>query len=466
MDETMEKQRKLAVPKIRFTTTQIIMLTFLAVIGIGTLLLMLPVSTASGQGAPFLTALFTSTTSVCVTGLVVVDTYAYWSLFGKVVILLLIQVGGLGVITICSLALLMMRKRFSLGMKLVIRDYYNMSSLRGLIRFMKKVVKGTLLVEGVGAVLYAFILIPRGGFVKGLWQSVFTSVSAFCNAGIDIFGPDSLIPFQTNVPMNIITMLLIIFGGLGYVVWFDFIQAFSVCRRTKNGFRTFWSRLHEHTRLVISMTLILLITGMLLVFIGEHDNPGTIGTMSLGDKLMTSLFQSVTFRTAGFATVPQQALSPFTCIGGLALMFIGGSPAGTAGGVKTVTVAILLINVFTYIRQENETVIYGRRVTHEMVSKAVAIVSVSLTMTIVFIMVLLKVSDAPPMAAAYEIFSATGTVGLSRGLTSTLSAAGQVVVILAMYAGRVAPISMALFFTIGNEPKKNVRYPAGKFVIG
>ena len=448
--------------KIHLTTTQIIMLTFLCTILIGSLLLMLPAATASGERCPFVTALFTSTTSVCVTGLVVVDTFSYWSFFGKLVILILIQIGGLGVITLWAMLMILMRRQLSLGSRLIVRDYFNLDNTRGLMRFMKRVIKAVLFLEGAGAIAYCFILVPRSGFFKGVWESVFTSVSALCNAGIDIFGPDSLASFQTNLPINIITMVLIVSGGLGFVVWFDLIDAFKARRKTRTG--RIAPRLHEHTHLVLWSTIILLIAGFLMVMIGEFHNPGTIGDLPLPQKMLASMFQSVTFRTAGFSTIPQAKLTPFTCISGLFYMFIGGSPAGTAGGVKTVTVAIIYLNAAAYIRQKNETVVFGRRITAQMVAKAIAVVTVSLSMTIIFTLMLVLVSDAPALSAAYEIFSATGTVGLSRGLTSTLNTAGRLIVILAMYAGRIAPISMMLFFT--TKDNDSVRYPTGMFLIG
>ena len=457
---------KLPLNKMRLTTVQIIMLAFLGAILIGTVLLTIPAATATGERCSFLTALFTATTSVCVTGLVVVDTFSYWSIWGKIIILLLIQIGGLGVITIWALFMLLLRKRLTLESRLIIRDYYNLDNAQGLILFMRKVVKGTLIAESIGALLYCFVLIPRNGFWKGIWQAVFTSVSALCNAGIDIFGPDSLIPYQTNLPMNIITMLLIIFGGLGFIVWFDMFHTCRICRKTKGGFRSFFHRLHEHTRLVLTVTLFLIITGWLTVLVGEYNNPSTIGEMPFGDKALASLFQSVTFRTAGFSTLPQQDLTPFTCIAGLFYMFIGGSPAGTAGGVKTVTAAIIILNAGAYIRQENETVIFGRRITYSMISKAIAIVTVSFSMTVLFALLLLLVDDISPLSAFYEIFSATGTVGLSRGATASLNTGGKAIVILAMYAGRIAPISMTLFFGMGDKSTKSIQYPTGKYLIG
>lgn len=452
--------------KNQFSTVRIIMLTFLVVILIGTLLLLLPVSTASGEWCSFLTALFTATTSVCVTGLVVVDTYSYWSIFGKVIILLLIQVGGLSVVILWARMMMMLRKRFSLRFHMLIRDYYNLDTLQGILRFMKKVVKGTLIVEGAGAFLYSLILIPKSGFLKGLWLSVFTSVSAFCNAGIDVFGPDSLIPYQSNLFMNLITMLLIILGGLGFFVWFDMLRTFGECRKMKIGFRSFFGRLHEHTKLVLTVTLTLIVSGTIIVYLGEFRNPATIGNMSFGDKVLASFFQSVTFRTAGFSTIPQQELTPFTCIAGLFYMMIGGSPTGTAGGIKTVTAAVLIMNALSYIRQENKTVMFGRTIPHQMVSRAVAIITISISMTVLFIELLLLTNDVPVLSAVYEIFSATGTVGLSRALTTSLNPIGKGIVMVAMYVGRIAPISMVLFFITGNKPKKMIHYPDGKFLMG
>ena len=462
----MKKHDTTAAGSAQYTTVRIIMLTFLAAILAGTLLLMLPVSTAAGERCSFLTALFTATTSICVTGLVVVETAAYWSLFGKVVILLLVQIGGLSVVILWARVMMMLHRRFSLRFRILIRDYFNMENMQGISGFMRKVVRWTLIAEGAGAVLYSLVLVPKYGFMKGLWMSVFTSVSAFCNAGIDVFGPDSMIAYQKSLPMNLITMLLIILGGLGFFVWLDMIGTFRECRKTRGGSRNYFGRLHEHTRLVLTATLILIVSGTVIVYIGEFRNPATIGDMGFGEKILASLFQSVTFRTAGFSTVPQEALTPFTCVAGLFYMMIGGSPTGTAGGIKTVTAAVLLMNAVSYIRQENETVVYGRTIPRQMISRAIAIVTVNAAMTLLFIELLLLTNDVPVLSGIYEIFSATGTVGLSRALTASLNPAGKVIVILAMYAGRIAPISMVMFFITGSKTKSSIRYPDGKFLVG
>ncbi len=452
--------------KTIFTSTRIIMLGFAVLIILGALLLMIPAATVEGEHTSFLTALFTATTSVSVTGLVVVDTFSHWTLFGKIIILILIQTGGFGVITIYSMFMIALSRKFSLRDRLLIQDYYNLDSVQGLVRFLIKVVKGTFLVEGGGALLYSFIFVRDFGLPKGIWIAVFTSISAFCNAGIDIIGPNSLMDYYDNPAVNIITMTLIVLGGIGYIVWFDFLNKAEYCRKHSLGFRSFIGHLNVHTRLALRLTLLLILAGWAFVFFFEYSNPATIGDMSLGNKLMTSLFQSVTFRTAGFATVPQQNLTSETCMLGLGFMFIGGSPVGTAGGVKTVTVFIILLNVISFIRHRDETVVFSRKVTTDLINKATAVVTVSLAFTLFFLLLLVHTEDVPVMSAAYEIFSATATVGLSRGLTPNLGTAGRIIVILAMYIGRIGPISMALFFTTRRSIKNNVSFAEGKFTVG
>ena len=338
----------------KMTSTQIIMLGFLFAIFLGTLLLMLPVATVEGEHTGLLTALFTATTSICVTGLVVVDTFSHWSIVGQIIILILIQIGGFGVITLYSGIMMLMKKKFSLSTRLLIQDYYNLDSIHGLIKFLIRVIKDTFIVEGIGALLYSLIFIPKYGIIKGIWVSIFNAVSAFCNAGMDVLGANSLIDYQTNIPINLITAFLIISGGLGYVVWFDVIENLKKSIKYKYSIRTFWKRLGEHSKLVINLTLFFLISGTILIMIFEWNNARTIGNLSIGNKVLVSFFQSMTFRTAGFATVPQDALTPSSCLIGCIYMFIGGSPVGTAGGIKTVTIFVVLLNVFSFIRNRTE----------------------------------------------------------------------------------------------------------------
>ena len=461
--ETPYKQH---VNKKRFRSAQIIPLGFLAAIAVGTSLLMLPFSTAPGNKTDFLTALFTATTSVCVTGLVVVDTFIHWSLFGKIVILLLIQLGGLGIVAVFSLLILLFRKKMSLRQTVIVHDSFNLNSLNGLRQFLVKVFIGTFIVEGAGAILYMFVFIPRFGVPKGIWYSVFTAISAFCNAGIDILGPDSLISYQCNKPVLLITMLLIVLGGLGYIVWFDIISGIKNGIRKKAGLSYIYKRFSEHTRLVLFLTAFLILTGAGMVFILEFHNPDTIGRLSLPDKIFNSLFQSITFRTAGFASVPQQFLSDSTCVGGALFMFIGGSPIGTAGGIKTVTFFVVIANTAAYIGARDETVVFKRRLSEELIKKASAITAVSFMITL-FMLVLLSATNHISLTdGLFEIVSATATVGLSRSLTPLLNPAGKWIIIICMYLGRIGPISMALFFSKSWSSKNSVSFSKENFYVG
>jgi len=446
--------------KFSLSTTQSIMLSFLAMIFVGSLLLSLPVSSANGVPVPYLDALFTATTATCVTGLVTVPTVTTWSVFGQAVILVLIQVGGLGVITIMSALMLLLHKRMGIGDRLLLQDAFNLNSLSGIVRFVKRVLLGTFLVEGVGALLYMTVFIPEFG-LKGIWISVFTSISAFCNAGIDIIAEDSLCGYATNPMVNIVTSLLIILGGIGYIVWWDVLR---LGRETKK--RRHFRNLSLHSKIAISATLILILGGGLLIFLFEYHNPKTIGDMSLLDKLQVSLFQSVTTRTAGFATVPQQDLTNASSLLCLLLMFIGGSPVGTAGGVKTVTIAVLAVSALATIREKQEVSLFHRNISRQAVNKAVAVTMMSFAIMFTATIALSAVTEADALDVLYETVSATATVGLTRNLTPSLNTAGKAIIIATMYLGRVGPISLALAL---NSKKKNqniIKNPTEEISVG
>ena len=300
------------------------------VILVGSVLLALPISTKSGEPVGYLDALFTATTSTCVTGLVTLPTVTTWSWFGQIVILLLIQIGGLGVITIFAGIMIALNKRFGLKESQLIQDAFNLNSLSGLAKFVKRVILGTLIVEGIGAILYMFVFIPDYG-ARGIWISIFNSVSAFCNAGIDIIAENSLVGYATNPLINAVTETLIILGGVGYIVWWDVVRVLKDWKRLK--WKCF-QKLTLHSKIVLSITAILVFGGAALLLAFEYNNPLTIGNYSFFDKMQVALFQSVTTRTAGFATVAQENLTNPSAILCLLLMFIGGSPAGTAGGLK------------------------------------------------------------------------------------------------------------------------------------
>ncbi len=432
---------------------------------LGALALMLPVCSASGEFTDPITALFTATTSVCVTGLVVVDTYSYWSVFGQAVILFLIQIGGLGIITVTSALMMVSRRKFALGDRMMLRDALNVNSSRGIIRFLTRIITGTFLVEFLGAVFYAFRFIPEHGPVKGTWISVFTAVSAFCNAGIDIIGPSSLEGYRTDPLVIIVTMTLIILGGLGYVVWFDIQQKTADGYFKKYSAGQIWSRFSEHTKLVLCLTAGLILTGTALVFATEHSNPRTIGDMSTGYKLLNSLFESVTFRTAGFATFPQKALNESSCITAFVWMFIGGSPVGTAGGVKTVTFFLVMMNIIYYI-QGRQPKVFRKAISEEMMRKATAIVAVALSTVMVLTLLLLATNPVSLTDGLFEVVSGCATVGLTRGLTPQLNTTGRLIIILSMYLGRIGPISMAVMFVkLGHNENIN-KYTEGNFFVG
>ena len=439
----------------RLTTTQIIMLSFLVVILLGSLLLSLPVSGADGVAVPYLDALFTATTATCVTGLVTLPTFSTWSVFGQAVILILIQVGGLGVITVISAFMLLLQRRMGIGDRLLLQDAFNLNTLSGIVRFVKRVLIGTFLVEGMGAVLYMTVFVPQFG-ARGIWISVFTAISAFCNAGIDIIGPSSLCDYATNPMVNLVTMALIILSGIGYIVWWD------VLRVGRKGFRG----LTLHSKIAISTTLILIFGGGLLLFLLEYGNPLTIGDMSLFDKLQVSLFQSVTTRTAGFATVPQENLTNASSLLCLLLMFIGGSPVGTAGGIKTVTVAVLAVSALATIQSKHEVTLFDRTISRQAVNKAVAVTAMSFAILFASTLLLSAVTDADALDILFETVSATATVGLTRDLTPHLNSAGKAIIIATMYLGRVGPISLALALNSSKKQRNLIKNPTEDISIG
>ena len=448
--------------KFSLSTTQTIMLSFLCVILLGSLLLTLPISSADGKSVPYLDALFTATTATCVTGLVTVPTVTTWSIFGQVVILVLIQIGGLGVITILSSVMILLHKRMGIGNRLLLQDAFNLNSLSGIVRFVQKVMLGTFLVEGIGALLYMTVFVPEFG-LKGIWISVFTAISAFCNAGIDIIGENSLCDYATNPIINGVTSALIILSGIGYIVWWDVLQT---GKKAAGKPRKFFKHLTLHSKIAIATTLILIFGGGLLIFLFEYSNPATIGEMSLWDKLQVSLFQSITTRTAGFASIPQQELTNGSSILCLLLMFIGGSPVGTAGGIKTVTFAVLAVSALATIQNKNQTTLFQRNIPRQAINKAVAVTAMSFGILFVSTLLLSAVTDADSLDILFETVSATATVGLSRNLTAQLTGAGKAIIIATMYLGRVGPISLALALNSRKKVQNIITNPTEEISVG
>ena len=448
--------------RFSISTTHIILLSFLAAILAGSILLSLPISSADGKATEFTDALFTATTSTCVTGLVVTPTVSSWSIFGQVVILILIQIGGLGVITIMSGIMILLHKKMGISDRMLLQDAFNLNSLSGIVRFVKKVVKGTFIIEAIGALLYMTVFIPDFG-LKGIWISVFTSVSAFCNAGIDIIAENSLCNYALNPVINAVTCLLIIIGGIGYIVWWDILRVIknSLKKKTK-----LFSSLTLHSKIAITSTVFLIFAGAFLIFVFEYSNPKTIGEFTLLEKIQASVFQSVTTRTAGFATLPQENITNASATVCLLLMFIGGSPVGTAGGIKTVTFAVLIVSALCSIRNKEDTELFGRQITKQAVSKAVAVTFMSFLIMFTSTVLLSAVTQASTLDILYETVSATATVGLTRNLTPSLNTIGKLIITATMYLGRVGPISLAIAFGQRKENQSIVRNPIEQIIVG
>lgn len=425
-------------------------------------MLALPISSATGEAVPYIDALFTATTSVCVTGLVTVTTASAWSVFGQLIILILIQVGGLGVITIMTGVFIGLQRRIGLGDRMLLQDAFNLNSLSGVVGFTQKVILGTFVVEGVGALLYMTVFVPKFG-ARGIWISVFNAVSAFCNAGMDIMAENSLCDYATNPIINGVTSALIIMGGIGYIVWWDVVRVLKNIKR--QGLKCFKS-LTFHSKLALWVTAILIIAGAVAFFLFEYNNPLTLKEHSLFDKMQIALFQSITTRTAGFATIDQQDLTNASSMVSIMLMFIGGSPVGTAGGVKTVTMAVLLISAFATIRNRSEASVFQRTISKQSVSKAVAVVSMSFIILFISTVLLSAVTDASALDIVYETASATATVGLTRNLTPSLNLWGKLIIIATMYLGRVGPISLAIAFNTQKEIKNIIKNPVEEIHVG
>jgi len=448
--------------KINFSTTHIIMFGFLTVILVGSLLLWLPVSSATGEQISYLDALFMATTSTCVTGLVTMPVLSTWNTFGHVVILVLIQIGGLGVVTIMSGMMISLNKKIGMKDRLLIQDAFNLSSLSGVVKFTKNVIIGTLVIEGIGALLYMTVFVPQFG-VRGIWISVFNSVSAFCNAGIDIISTDSLCQYALNPMVNFVTCMLIILGGIGYIVWWDVIRVIKNIRKLRNKC---FQNLTLHSKIALCATAILIVAGTMAIFVFEYNNPQTIGTYSLAEKLQAAFFQSVTTRTAGFATIPQQHLTNASAIVCLLLMFIGGSPVGTAGGIKTVTFAVLLTSMVSAIKNKNEVMLFNRNIARQTVSKAVAVTGMSFLIMFISTVLLSAVTQADALDILYETVSASATVGLTRNLTPFLSSIGKIIIIVTMYLGRVGPISLAVAFITKKQVHNIIKNPTEEVSVG
>lgn len=460
----------------KLRATQIIMLGFLIIILIGAVLLIFPFASASGEWTGFIDALFTSTSAVCITGLSVVTTAEHWSVTGQWIILALIQIGGLGFMSLVTMIFIAMGKRITMRERTVIQEAFNLNQHNGLIRFAKYIFKFTVVVELAGAVILSIRFIPEFGFLGGIYRGVFHSVSAFCNAGFDILGSSSLMEYSGNVIINFTIMALIVIGGLGFPVVQDIVEMFGNIFVKRFSLKFSLGRLKLQSKIAVSATAFLIIAAFAFILLFEYDNSGTMGNMGFLEKIMASLFQSVTLRTAGFATIDQGSMEYSTKIISLVCMFIGGSPAGTAGGAKTVTVAILLIAVMSLVKGKDEISAFNRNIGLDMLQKALSVV-IMMIVVVITAVIILSATEANILAAnggefelldiVYEVVSAIGTVGVTTGITPLLSEAGKVVISICMYVGRVGPISLALALSVKNNGTKNlVHYPEGKVIVG
>ena len=442
--------------KPRLSRTQVISLGFFIIITVGTLLLMLPAASRDGRPTPFLDSLFTATSASCVTGLVTVDTATHWSLFGQCVLLVLIQIGGLGFMTIATFFFILINRRPGLRGRELLSESISSMELGGILSLAKKIIAVTAVCESVGAALLAIRFCPQFGFLKGLFVSVFHSVSAFCNAGFDLLGViepyGSFVPYAGDVLVNTVLIALIVIGGLGFIVWNDVIV---------HGIHIKKYRLHS--KIVLTATAVLLFGGALILFFTESG--AACSGMSVGERILTSLFGSVTARTAGFNTVDIASMSDGGKLTTIVLMFIGGSPGSTAGGIKTTTVFTLLIYAFSYIRGANSFGVYGRRLENGALNKAASVFFTNLLLMLIATVLIVSIDKLPLTDTLFETTSAMATVGMSTGITRSLSSASRVIIIVLMFCGRVGSLSFAGALTAQKETVR-VTEPVEKIIIG
>ena len=438
--------------------TRVLALGFLTVILVGAVLLTLPIATTTGESVGFLAALFTATSCTCVTGLAVVETGIVYSVFGQAVMLVLIQVGGLGFMTAAALLFMLVGKRITLQNRLTIAEGLNESQISGMARLVRRVCALTAGIEFTGSVLLAFRFVPQFGWAKGLWFSVFHSVSAFCNAGFDLLGKgDSLVSYSGDPYVLIIITLLIVFGGLGFAVITDMWKKKRVSA---------WGL---HTKIVVVMTAALIFGGAAIFLLAEYNNPGTLGPMGFGDKVVNAIFQSVTLRTAGFASISQANLSNASYLLCLLLMFIGASPASTGGGIKTTTFFVMLLFVGSVVKSRKNIQCFGRKLPDDIGRKVVAITFISLALVCLIVFGICLAEAGTGIRSdeiVYESISAFATVGTSMGITAALSSVSQILLIIGMFCGRVGPVTLAVAFSVRAGKEDGLRYPEEKIMVG
>lgn len=430
----------------------ILTLGFFILISIGALILSTPFVTRSGNPTNPIDAIFIAASASCVTGLSPVNTAEHWNSLGQVVIIILIQIGGLGIMTLASIIPLILRKKIGIKSRLILKEQLNIESMEGVIRLFRYVLGFTLAVEMLGALFLSIRFVPTYGLGKGIWFSVFHSISAFCNAGFDILG-DSIYPLRGDYLVNITIMCLIIIGGLGFMVTSEIYYK----RHFKN--------ISTHSKLVLLTNAGLILVGALGFFVLESLKGGVLNNESIGDGVLMSFFQSVSARTAGFYSADLSKIKDSTAILLISLMFIGGSPGSTAGGIKTTTFAVLLLAVISVIKNEKEPVVFKRRISNDTIKKALSIFVISLSIVIFVSFVIAAIEDFAFIDILYETASALGTVGATLGITDKLSSVSKILITLCMYLGRIGPMTMALSFGLKSDVRL-IRYPEGFISIG
>ena len=439
--------------------TRVVAISFALIILAGALLLTLPVASRDGESAGFFTGLFTATSATCVTGLILADTWIQWSFFGQVVILAMIQLGGLGFMTVLTLVSFALHRRIGLSERLVMVSTFNLNDLDGVVRVVRHALMGTFLLEGIGVVVLAWRMIPEFGVLGGVWRGIFHSVSAFCNAGFDLlggrFGAFSSVAGYNDDPVVLLTIAaLIAIGGLGFFVWEDILRTRS------------FHRLSPYSKLVLAMTAALIFFGAVFFFVEEYANPAVFGEMPLGQKIYNSIFQSVTLRTAGFDAIGQGNLSDSSKAFSSIWMLIGGSSGSTAGGLKTVTAAVLLLTLRARLTGREQVTFRGRAVPYAQVLNAMTLVLVMGLIFLVSSMVISTLEGLPYVDCAFEVASAMGTVGLTTGITPTLSMFSQSLLILLMYTGRIGLLSFSIALAVRHGRPAKLRYPEMNVMIG
>ena len=444
----------------KFKASNILVASFFSVILVGTILLSLPISQVNKVSV--LDAAFTSVSATCVTGLMTINNFGDLSVFGQIVVLIMIQIGGLGLMSFVSMVLMAFNNKLDYSNRSLIKDMLNRDSFEDISLFLKSIVKYTMIIELIGFVLLSTQLFD--GSIYSIFQALFLSVSSFCNAGMDILSYTSLLSYQSNVVVNFTVMSLVVLGGLGFAVWFDITRNLKICFKMKYRFKHFISSLKPHTKIVLIMTSTLILSGTIFTLIFEYNN--ALSDLDLPTKLMASLFNSVTLRTAGFYTIDNSILKDSSKIFMLIYMLIGGSPGGTAGGLKTTTLFLAIYAIYSEVNGRANMHLFNRHITKRNFIKATTIITLYVTFVIIAMLLLTSTQSFSSIDLLFEACSAIGTVGLTIGITPALTSIGKIIIMLLMFIGRVGPVTLLLSIRNKNNENSNIKYPKTEVMVG